>query len=208
VDAEPPRIVETTQVTVQSPDVAPPAGPHRTLELGLAGFLMSGGPAGGYMGASPFLVHDFGQGIFVRPALLVGQSSGSPVQSRLYAARVDVCTRLEGAYAAGHGMQLDVCGGLDGGTASLDAGTVPGTPASATSLPYLSLGPSIDLRAELGRLAVTLRAVAGFSVAQGGFTDATGTRFDAPQWPLRVELAFSWDAAPAASEGVALVAGR
>ena len=145
------------------------------------------------MGVSPFLTRDFGHSVLVRPALLLGQSASGPVRSDLVAARLDTCARLEGAYAAGSGMELDLCGGLDAGLATVQAGTQPGTPASSVGLPYLALGPSVDLRAEIGRLAVTLRVAGGVSVARDGYTDVTGARVDAPTWPLRVELGLSWD---------------
>ena len=196
MDAEPPRIIQpsdTASVAVHSPDFAPPATPQRTLELGVAGFLMSGGPAGGYIGVSPFLTHDFGHGVLVRPSLLLGQAASGPVHSDMAAARVDTCARLDGAYATGSGMQLDLCGGLDAGFAVVQAGTVAGTPANSVGLPYLAIGPSVDLRAEIGRLAVTLRAAGGVSVARDGFTDVTGTPVEASPWALRVELGFSWD---------------
>jgi hypothetical protein len=168
--------------------------PSVPFELGAGGFLLSGGPAGSYMGVSAFFMSEWGQSVFVRPSLLFGQSSGTAVRSSLGGLRLDVCSRIEGNYASGSGIQLDLCGGLDAGWAVVDAGTQAGDPASSLGMPYLDLGPSVDLRAEIGRAAITLRTVAGFDVTQSSYVDVTGARYFAPLWPLRVELAISWDA--------------
>lgn len=173
---------------------APPRPPeHGALELGLGAFLLSGGAAGGYLGATPFVMIDAGQGVYVRPSLVIGQSTSTTIHSWLAGGRIDTCARLEGNYRAGSGIQLDLCGGIDAGLARVDAGAADGDPASALTLPYLDLGPSIDLRGELGQLAVTVRAVAGFDVTGSSYVDVTGATMQAPRVPLRIELAFSWD---------------
>ena len=58
-----------------------------------------------------------------------------------------------------HGMQLDVCAGADVGMTHVQAVT-------GTDMPYLAVGPSIDLRGELGgSLAALLRVVASDGAA-------------------------------------------
>jgi hypothetical protein len=131
--------------------------------------------------------------VWVRPSLLFGRSTGTAIQSTLGGARLDVCARIEGNYSRGGGIQLDLCGGVEGAYASLQHGDQAGEPASDSGQPYLALGPSVDLRAELGRLAITIRTVAGFDVTQESFLDVTGAKVYAPILPLRVELALSWD---------------
>jgi hypothetical protein len=154
---------------------------------------MYGGSAGSYAGVSPFVVAGMGQGVLVRPSIALGQSLTPDVRSTLGAARIDTCIRVPGLYATGSGMQLDLCGGLDAGLSYVVSGNLPGTPAKSQTLPYLGIGPSLDLRAEIGRAAVTLRVVASVDLAREGFTDVTGTRVDAPVLPIRLELGFSWD---------------
>jgi hypothetical protein len=184
----------TTVEVIRDTSLEPRPVERGPLELGLGGFLLSGGPAGGYSGITAFFLSDWGQGVFVRPSLLFGQSTGSPVSSTLGGLRVDVCTRLQGNYVRGSGIQLDLCGGTDAGWAVLQPGTLPGDPTSSLGMPYIHVGPSVDLRAELGRAAITLRTVAGFDVTQSSYVDVTGARVYAPMWPLRIELAVSWDA--------------
>ncbi len=164
------------------------------LEVGAGSFLLSGGAAGGYLGATAFLMTESNRGVFLRPSLLFGASTGTTARSSLGGARLDACARIDGNYSTGGGLQLDLCGGVDGGWAVVDAGTQAGQPLANVWLPYLDLGPSVDLRAELGRLAVTVRVVAGVDLTAGSYVDVTGTREQVPMWPVRFELALSWDA--------------
>jgi len=167
---------------------APPRDESAPLELGVGTFLMAGGGAGGYAGVAPFLIDDVGQAVFLRPSVALGGSIATNVPSTWAAARLDTCMRLPGRYATRGGLQLDLCGGADVGFSYLSSGTVAGTPPTGQTLPYVDLGPSLDLRAEVGRLAVTLRGVVGIDVAREGFVDATGTRVDVPLWSWRLEL--------------------
>jgi hypothetical protein len=162
------------------------------LELGVGTFLMTGGGAGGYLGVAPFLIDDVGHAVFLRPSIAVGTSVATNITSTLAAARLDTCLRLPGRYAVRGGLQLDVCGGADAGFSYIASGVAPGTPATGQTLPFVDLGPSVDLRAEAGRVAVTLRAAGAVNVAREGFDDVTGTRVDAPMWSWRLELDFSW----------------
>jgi hypothetical protein len=155
--------------------------------------LFSGGGAGSYAGASPFLVAELGQSVLLRPSFAFGQSVASGLRSSWGAARFDTCLRIPGLYTPGSGIQLDLCGGLDVGVSYVASGTQQGEPSTGQTLPYVSLGPSVDLRAEVGSRAVTLRVAIGADVAREGYTDVMGTPMDANPWPVRLELGFSWD---------------
>jgi hypothetical protein len=173
----------------------------RTLELGLGGFLMTGTAGGGAIGGvTPFVVVEAGRGVFLRPALAFGQSLSalvSPDQVRVTWAvtRMDACLRLPGMYSQHRGIQLDGCAGTDLGFTHLDASTTQaaGAPATAQTLPYLALGPSIGLRGELAsQLAVAVRGIMGVNILRESFLDGTGAAVDSPALSGRVELAFSW----------------
>jgi hypothetical protein len=162
------------------------------LEFGVGTFMMSGGGAGGYIGITPFLMADVGQGVFLRPSVALGGSMATNVPSTWAAARLDTCMRLPGRYAVRGGLQLDLCGGADVGFSYVASGTQAGTPATGQTFPYVDVGPSVDLRAEVGKLAVTLRAIGGIDVARSGFVDVTGTRQDASAVCWRLEVDLSW----------------
>jgi hypothetical protein len=164
----------------------------RTLELGAGVFLMSGTGGGGVAGPTAFVVIEAGHGVFLRPAAAFGQSltslPPSDVKSTTWtAARFDTCLRLPGLYARRRGMQLDLCAGADAGVAIVQAN-------SSTTLPYLALGPSLDLHGELGgRLSAVLRIVAGVDVIPASYQDNSNSPVQVPIATGRVELALSWD---------------
>jgi hypothetical protein len=164
----------------------------RALELGAGVFLMTGAGGGAVAGPTAFVVIEAGHGLFLRPSLGFGESltslPPSDVKASTWAAgRFDTCIRMPGLYTRHHGMQLDVCGGTDIGMTAIDSGTV-------STLPYWDLGPSINLRGELGsRLSAVLRVAAGVNVVRDSFTDNNGNREQVPIGNVRLELAFSWD---------------
>jgi hypothetical protein len=164
----------------------------RALELGAGVFLMTGTGGGALAGPSAFMVIEAGHGVFLRPAVAYGDSLTSlppsaVTRSTWGAARFDSCLRLPGLYASRHGMQLDVCGGSDVGYTTIQAN-------ATTTLPYFDLGPSVDLRGELGsRLSAVLRVVAGVNVLRPSFVDLSGSPEHPPVASGRLELAFSWD---------------
>jgi hypothetical protein len=162
------------------------------LEIGAGAFFMAGGGAGSYAGVTPFLVDEIARGVFLRPAAFIGGSLATNVSSTFFAGRLDVCARLPGRYASRNGIQLDLCGGPDVGVSFVSAGQLPGNPPVDKTLPYVNLGPSLDLHGEVGNLAVLLRGVVGINVAQEGFVDVTGQRVDVPALAGRLELDFSW----------------
>jgi len=164
----------------------------RTLEVGAGVFLMTGMGGGALAGPAAFTVIEAGHGLFLRPSVGYGESLTSlppsdVKRSTWAAARFDTCLRLPGLYTRHHGMQLDMCGGADVGYTTIEAN-------GGTTLPYLDLGPSFDLRGELGsNLSAVLRVVAGVNLLRGSFVDLSGTEERAPLAGGRLELAFSWD---------------
>jgi hypothetical protein len=142
---------------------------------------------------SPFLVAEMGHDILLRPSLAFGQATGTALRSTWGGARMDTCLRVAGLYATGNGIQLDLCGGVEAGVSYVASGTESGAPSSGQTLPYVALGPSVDLRAELGTAAVTLRGVVGYDLAGESYIDASGTQLYAPPVPVRLEVGFSWD---------------
>ncbi|MGH7294231.1 MAG: hypothetical protein ACRELB_04835, partial [Polyangiaceae bacterium] len=166
---------------------------ERSLEAGAGVFVMTGTGGGALAGPSAFLVVEAGHGLFLRPSVAFGQSltslPPSDVSSSTWsAARFDTCLRLPGLYTKNHGMQLDLCGGADIGFTRVQ------TAAMTTTLPYLDLGPSIDLRGELAsRLSAVLRVVAGVNLVRTSFVDLSGASELPPLAEGRLELAFSWD---------------
>jgi hypothetical protein len=180
IDESSPRL--TSQATrVEAPE----------LELGVGSFLMSGGATGGYLGVSPFLIDELGETWSLRPALLLGESVPGDARSMLAAARFDTCVRLPGNYEHGAGVQLDLCAGLDAGF-SYVAATEQLTAIPSQIIPYVDVGPSVGVRAEVGRLAVLLRGVAGIDLARETYRDSTGMQAPATGGMLRFELGFSW----------------
>jgi hypothetical protein len=150
---------------------------ERTLEIGASGFLMSGAHGGAVTGTSPYVVAEAAHGIFLRPSLAFGRTIGTPAagdsRGTWLDSRLDTCLRVPGLYSTGAGLQLDLCAGGDLGVTVDDA---------AGSFPFVALGPSLDIRGELGKsLAVTLRGVFGVNLLSS-----------ADLWSGRIELAMSW----------------
>lgn len=184
------------------PAVAEPPSPEhdrslhheegRSLELGAGVFLMSGSGGGALSGPVLFAMIESAHGIFLRPSLAIGQTVSSlppsDVRSATWGAgRLDTCLRLPGLYSLHQGMQLDVCAGGDAGMTHIYA-------ASGTDLPYLALGPSVELHGELGgRLSALLRGAAGIDLLRGSYVDNTGATQQPPLASVRLELALSWD---------------
>lgn len=168
------------------------ANQGRTLELGAGTFLGTGTGGGALAGPLIFAVIESGRGIFLRPSVAFGASLTSlppaDVNSSMWGAgRLDACLRLPGLYTRHNGMQLDVCGGTDVGVTSVKA-------ATATTMPYWAIGPSLDLRGELAsRLSAVLRVVAGIEVLRESFQDLSQQTETAPLVTGRLELALSWD---------------
>jgi hypothetical protein len=195
------RALESTDDTAEHADE-----PHREepsmIEIGLGTLLMGGTGAHATLGLTPYAVVETTGGLLLRPALVVGESAmpldrSDRANATWVATRVDVCSRLPGAYARGRGIQLDLCGGAEAGLAHFAAApggdTGSGAPATGTTLPEMSLGPSVDLRGELGKeLSISLRGVTGINVVRGGFADTHMSWIEVPWLSERFEVALSW----------------
>jgi hypothetical protein len=169
----------TTLTDKQRPpyDSVPTSGRDeaRAWEIGLGTFLMTNTGGKGFMGVAPHAVIPTGDGFLLRPALSFGESlPGSISDTQWLSARIDVCSRLHGLYPRGGGLQLDLCGGPDVGL------LIERTGSTRTASPYLSLGPSIDLRGDLLQdVSIVLRTVAGLDLVPIGVSG-------------RMELALAW----------------
>jgi hypothetical protein len=163
------------------------------VELGVGTFLLAGVGSSGVVGLSPFVTTGLSEAVFLRISAAVGESPQSVMRMTWAAGRLDTCLEVPGNYSERNGLRLDLCGGLDAGFTYISSGTLPDAPHEGQTLPYVALGPSVDLRGDIGAsAAVTLRGVLGLNVTRGQFVDATGSRVDAPIGSERVELSFSW----------------
>lgn len=194
------------------PPVNPKIGPdaplptdapaERTYEIGLSTFLMTGNGSNAVLGASPYAFLEAARGFFLRPALSVGQSlvpmgDASNANARWLGTRVDACARLPGNYMKNSALQLDLCGGAEGGLTYFQAApegyASTGAPAQGTVLPVFSLGPSLDLQGDLGSgWAVALRGIGGVNVVRSQFTDTSHSPVNPSLFTGNIELALSW----------------
>ncbi len=170
-------------------------------EIGLGTFVMAGTGANAILGATPYVLIEASSGLFLRPALMVGQSvtplgESDNRNATWVAARLDGCARIPGNYVQNRGMEVDFCGGAEGGITYFRAApggyTGWGAPADAQSITQLFVGPSVDLGGELGNVAVILRGVVGANLLRDGFTDTRGVRVAPSPASGRAELAVSW----------------
>jgi hypothetical protein len=171
---------------------------ERQLEVGLTSYAMAGTGTGMLAGGSIFTVSEVGNGWFLRPALAIGRTFVEIVPTThafatLAAVRFDACKRLPGNYLDKRGIQLDLCGGADAGFVVIDAQTASQTVATSApgaTIPLLGIGPSIDLRGELGNeLSVLVRGVVEWNVFSASADGATVT----PDLLIgRAEVGLSW----------------
>ena len=172
---EPPSSLDWPSATIPQEKANHREEDH-SVEVGASGFLMTGSGGGLVMGASPFALFEVSRGVFLRPSIAVGGTlPGQEPVVTWASSRFDGCLRVAGMYTNLHGMQLDFCGGAD-------LGVIVGDRA----FPYMAIGPSVDLRGELGGdLAVILRGLFGFNVIHED-------ELDTPLLAGRGELALSW----------------
>ena len=180
-------------IPIVAPENEPARVESRTLEPGAGAFLYSGGALGAYGGGTAFVIAEISDAVALRPSIAFGESLTDRLRSTLGMARFDTCVRVPGHYRSGDGIQLDLCGGLGAGFSYVFGGNEAGGPASSRMLPTIDLGPSVGLRGEIGRFAVTLRMIGGVAVARDGFDDVNGDRVRPPLFTARYELVFSWD---------------
>jgi hypothetical protein len=184
----------------QLPDAAlwPPPAPHekprpdakpllahpegeRTIEIGATTLVMGGTGAGLVGGPSAFGVFEVGRGWFLRPTVAVArtlQAGGDTVGATWAVGRFDACGRVPGNYLEKRGMQLDFCGGGEGGVLE----------GSGWVMPIAAVGPSMGLRGELGGdFSAMVRAVAEVNVLRDTRAGITPDAFVG-----RAEVGVSW----------------
>jgi hypothetical protein len=172
---------------------------ERTVELGLASFVMGGTGGGAIVGASPFGVFETAHGFFLRPAFFIGHSAGNfstglDAPATFIGSRFDACARLPGMYREHSGIQLDLCLGTEFGFSRLDDGDVPASASSSNpTLPFVAVGPAIGMRGELGsNLSAIVRAVGELSLLRDGVALAEGGYLSPPLAAGRAEVGLSW----------------
>jgi hypothetical protein len=169
-------------------DESSPRAAH-AVDLGVGSFFRSGVATGGVVGLSSFVSDELGREVFLRMAAALGQPAQSGLHLTWVGGRLDTCAETLGNYATGSGMRLDLCGGA--GVSAAFIGSSATNPAQ--SLPLVDLGPSADLRAEIGpRAALLLRAGVGLALARDHFVDQTGASSEVPLVNLDLEIALSW----------------
>jgi len=197
--AEPPMVIESAAeapsyvdaVSDRPPELTSP--PRRPVEFGVGTFMMTGIGSGGVMGLAPFITDGLGKTVFLRLSIGIAESETNLPRTTWAAGRVDLCSGIPGNYPDGSGLRLDLCGGADVGVTHLASAEENGALAPAQTFPYVGLGPSADLRAELGaRAALSLRGSLGLNVARDPFVDGTGTLVQPPPGSARIELDLSW----------------
>ncbi len=167
---------------------------ERTIEFGLSMFLMGGTGSGVMLGPAAFAVAEAARGWFLRPAVFFGETLdgvgvSSDVNGTLIAGRFDACGRIPGFYIEHHGIQLDVCAGVEGGNLHVDAVTSSNFHVSDELL-FMAAGPSATLRGELGGgLAIMIRGVMDYNVVR---PTIGGTDFDPSVLVGRAEVGLSW----------------
>jgi hypothetical protein len=214
LDAEAERSAHHATPAPAPPPLEPPAPPpekpspeaalflahppeERQLEVGLAGFVMAGTGTGMVGGGSLFAVSEVGAGWFLRPGLGLGRTFTEILptvnaEAAVGDARFDACKRIPGNYLDRRGIQIDLCGGADVGFIH-----VLSAPATATSpampsgtFPLFALGPSLDLRGELGsELSALVRVVGEWNVLRETSSEPSVT----PALLIgRAEVGLSW----------------
>jgi hypothetical protein len=170
--------------------------PHREVrpvEIGAGTFMVSGVGQSGVLGLSSFVTDGLGRGTFLRLAFGIAESQASTPRTTWAAGRIDICSGIPGNYADGSGLRLDLCGGADVGLTHIAPREGADAPAPSQTFPYVDVGPSAALRAELGFYAAfSLRASVGISVARDSFVDSNGNLVQPPPGSASLELDFSW----------------
>jgi hypothetical protein len=190
--------VDAKEAPVQQPALAegaahtstPPALP---LELGATTFLLAGVGTSGVVGLSAFVDAPLSSDVFLRISASGGRAPTGDLSTTWAAARLDTCYSVAGNYAAGQGLRLALCGGADVGLTLLGAGSQTGAPQGSQTMPFVDLGPSVELGAELGpKVTVVLRGALGVNIARDTFVDGSGARIDPALGTERAEVGLSF----------------
>src|SRR6202000_2910624 len=125
------------------------------------------------------------RGFFVRPGVAIGEAmtfTSGNANSLFAALRLDACAQLPGNYPQSRGLEFAPCGGADFGFTYFPAGHAGSTPEPSTTLPQVCIGPSVNLRGDLGpHWSLVLRVVAGVNVIHKIVVDSSGNYVE-PDW--------------------------
>jgi hypothetical protein len=171
---------------------------RRSFEVGAGAAYMYGtlGDTGAAIGgAQIYAIIEVGSGWLLRPTILGGRSlkevsSSGDIGATWVAGRFDACRRLPGNYIERRGIQMDVCGGAEGGTVALD------TDSSRRAVGLLAPGGTLAIRGELASdLAAEVRGLVGVNLIRPKLFDSDSPDRSAVQ-PLlvyaRLEVGLSW----------------
>ena len=169
-----------------------PHGQAHAVDVGIASFFRSGVASGGVVGLSPFVTDELRAGGVPAGWRLPSGSLPNAGCPHDVVVRRPASARAQGAlgnYAPGSGIRLDLCGGASVGASFI--GTSAASPAQ--SVPLIDLGPSVDLRAEIGpHAALLLRGAFGIAIARDQFVDQTGATYEVPLANVDLQVALSW----------------
>jgi hypothetical protein len=196
LDAERPpaiAIVEPDAHAAPAAEAKEKAAGPKAVDVGATTFLLGGVAASGVMGASAFVDDSLSGDVFLRLSAAGGSSPSTDLSTTWAAGRIDVCYAMTGNYARGQGMRFGACWGADAGALWIGAGTQPGEPRKTQSMPFVDLGPSVELGAEVGAaLTIVLRAGVGLNLARDAYVSSSGTLTDPSLGNQRAEIGFSW----------------
>jgi hypothetical protein len=166
---------------------------RRSFEVGAGASYMYGalGDTGAAIaGGHIFVIMEIAGGWLLRPALAGGRSLSSTgeIGASWFAARFDTCRRMPGNYIERRGIQMDVCGGLEGGTIALDSDT------TNRAVPLLAPGATLAIRGELASdLSAEVRGLVGVNLIRPKlFETIDGSAVRPLLVYARVELALTW----------------
>jgi hypothetical protein len=161
----------------------------RPLELGATTFLLSGIGTSGVQGLGGFFEDPLSTDVVLRMGVGAGKAFEGDLPTTWLGGRLDTCWVATGNYATGQGLTFGICGGADVG-ATLFGGAEG---RAGQTLPFIAVGPSAELGAELGaRVTLLLRAGVGLSIARDSFVDGSGERIDPSLGIERAEVGLSW----------------
>lgn len=172
-----------------APDLPPAPRVRVPLDMGATTFLLAGVGTAGVVGASAFLTDPLSSDVVLRMSLGAGKAFEGALPTTWAGGRLDTCYVMAGNYADGQGMHLGLCGGADVGATLF--GSVDGRPAQ--TLPFVDIGPTVEIGAELGRtFTLLLRAGVGLAVTTDAFVDGAGDRINQSPGTERAEVGLSW----------------
>jgi hypothetical protein len=204
---EPASRSDTTGAAWPDAGAPPPAPPpdqpqplkssdeRRSFEVGAgAGYMYGilGDTGAAIAGGQIFAVIEVAGGWLLRPTIAGGRSlkevsSSGDIGATWVAGRLDACRRLPGNYIEHRGIQMDVCGGLEGGTVALD------TDAARRAVPLLAPGGALAIRGDLaGDLAAEVRGLVGVNLIRPKLFDAPEGAVQPLLVYARVELGVTW----------------